>query len=187
MSTGNQNPRSSGRGEVKRLTSTLLCLALVACGGGSEPQAPKVVAFYGDSITAGRTKDIAQGAFETQDFAVPAQDSDAPLHPEDKSAVTVLRYGMADIVHEIPPWKTRLNLLVLVAKVTAMGRTPVVVNVSYTESGMERATNDAIEDITTIDVRSIPGATVDGIHPTEDYHAALNQAIHDYLVEMVHR
>lgn len=183
---GGDAPRAAYLGvlTMKRLTSILLCLSLAACGGGSEPQAPKVVAFYGDSITAGRTKDIAQGHFETQDFAVPAQDSDAPLHPEDKSAVTVLRYGMADIVHEIPPWKTRLNLLVLVAKVTAMGRTPVVVNVSYTESGMERATNEAIKDITHIDVTDIPGATVDGIHPTEEYHIRLNQHIHDRLVEI---
>lgn len=162
-----------------------ICFGLLACGGGGELPPAATVAFYGDSITAGRTKDIAQGAFETQDFAVPAQDSDAPLDPRDTSTVTVLRYGMADLVHGIPPWMTRVNLLLLVAKATAMGHMPVVVNVSYTESGMEKATNEAIRDITTIDVTDIPGATVDGIHPTEEYHALLNQRIRERIVALI--
>ena len=172
---------------MRYLAVFLMCIALSACGGGAESSSGtsiKVVAFYGDSITAGRTKDISQGAFVDQDFAVPAQNSNAPLHPDDQSSITVLRYGMADIVHKIPPWMTRMHITLLVAKVTAMGRTPVVVNVSYTESGMERATNEAIKDITHIDVTDIPGATVDGIHPTEEYHIRLNQRIHDRLVEI---
>ena len=167
---------------IRPIVVMALIGTLAACGGGSEPQAPKVVAFYGDSITAGRTKDIAQGHFETQDFAVPAMDSNTQLHPDDMATVKVLRYGMADVFHEIPPWVTRLNLILLVAKVTAMGHTPVVVNISYTESGIEKATNEAIKDITHIDVTDIPGATVDGIHPTEEYHVRLNQRIRERLV-----
>ncbi len=160
----------------------LLCLSLAACGGGGGSPSTKVVAFYGDSITAGRPKDIAQGAFETQDFAVPAQDSDAPLSPDDRSDVTVLRYGMADIVHGIPPATTRQNLVHLIAEVKAHGRVPVVVNVSFTESGKEKPTNEAIKDITDIDVTDIPGATVDGTHPTEEYHIKLNQRIQEQLL-----
>ena len=155
---------------------------MVACGGGDAP--PKVVAFYGDSITAGRAQDIAAGLFQAQDFARPAQNSDAPLSPDDRSQITVLRYGMADIVHHIPPEVTRLHLLALVAQIVALGRTPVVVNISRTDDGRERATNAAIADITTIDVSDMPGATVDGIHPTDDYHAALNARIRERLRSM---
>lgn len=168
---------------MNRVFLVVVCALLAACGGGAAE--PVSVAFYGDSITEGRTEGIAKGAFLTQDFAIAAQDSDAPLDPRDTSPVTVLRYGMADIVHNIPPGETRTNLLLLVAKATAMGHIPVVVNVSYTESGMEQATNEAIAGITTIDVRGVPGATVDGIHPTEDYHERLNQFLHERLVEIL--
>ena len=170
------------RAAAALLAALLGAALLVACGGGDAP--PKVVAFYGDSITAGRAQDIAAGAFEVQDFARPAQTSAAPLSPADRSTVTVLRYGMADIVHHIPPEVTRLNLLALVAQIVALGRTPVVVNISRTDDGRERATNAAIADITTIDVSDMPGATVDGIHPTDAYHAALNARIRERLRSM---
>lgn len=166
------------RALVTLLAALAGALGLVGCGGGD---APVVVAFYGDSITAGRTQDIAAGQFVAQDFARPAQNSDAPLSPHDRSTITVLRYGMADIVHRIPPEATRLHLLALVAQIQLLGRVPVVVNVSRTDDGRERATNAAIADITTIDVTDIEGATVDGIHPTDEYHAALNARIRERL------
>ena len=165
------------------LVAALVGAALVAaCGGGDAP--PKVVAFYGDSITAGRAADIAAGAFEVQDFARPAQTSDTPLSPHDRSQITVLRYGMADIVHRIPPEVTRLNLLLLVAHIQLIGRTPVVVNVSRADDGRQQATNAAIRDLTTIDVSDIEGRTVDGIHPDDAYHAALNARIRERLRSM---
>lgn len=165
-----------------RAMRVLVLLALAGCGGGEGSE--KIVAFYGDSITAGRAADIAAGLFQAQDFARPAQNSDAPLSPDDRSQITVLRYGMADIVHHIPPEVTRLNLLALVAQIVALGRTPVVVNVSRADDGRQQATNAAIKDITTIDVSDIEGATVDGIHPTDDYHAALNARIRERLRSM---
>ena len=165
---------------MRALAALILAALLCACGGGDAP-ADKIVAFYGDSITAGRAQDIAAGAFKVQDFARPAQESSAPLSPDDRSTVTVLRYGMADIVHRIPPEATRLHLLALVAQIQLLGRVPVVVNVSRADDGRERATNAAIADITTIDVTDIEGATVDGIHPTDEYHAALNARIRERL------
>lgn len=163
-----------------RAAILILCVALGACGGGDSP-GQKVVSFYGDSITAGRTKDIAAGLFEVQDFARPAQNSDTPLSKDDRSTITVLRYGMADVVHQIPPEATRLHLLLLVAQIRLLGRVPVVVNVSRTDDGREQATNAAIRDITTIDVTDIEGSTVDGIHPDDQYHAALNARIRERL------
>ncbi len=165
---------------MRALAALILATLLTACGGGDAP--PTVVAFYGDSITAGRAQDIAAGAFEVQDFARPAQTSAAPLSPADRSAITVLRYGMADVVHRIPPEATRLHLLALVAQIQLLGRVPVVVNVSRTDDGREQATNAAIADITTIDVTDIDGRTVDGIHPDDAYHAALNARIRAALI-----
>lgn len=165
---------------MRALAALILAALLCACGGGDAP-ADKIVAFYGDSITAGRAQDIAAGAFAVQDFARPAQTSATPLSADDRSAITVLRYGMADIVHRIPPEATRLHLLALVAQIQLLGRVPVVVNVSRADDGRERATNAAIADITTIDVTDIEGATVDGIHPTDEYHAALNARIRERL------
>lgn len=146
-----------------------------------------IVSFYGDSITEGRPVDIAQGDFQVQDFAVHSQNSDTPLNPADKSSVTVLRYGMADILHNIPPEITRLNIILRVMQISAYGRRPVVVNVSKTESGMEIPTNKAIADLVTIDVSGVQGTTVDGVHPTETFHVALNQKIHDGLLPYVRR
>ena len=170
---------------LRLIFAVTLAALLAACGGGEADPRQVVVAFYGDSITAGRAADIAAGAFQVQDFARPAQNSDAPLSPDDRSTITVLRYGMADIVHHIPPEVTRLHLLALVAQIVALGRTPVVVNISRADDGRERATNEAIRDITTINVADIEGTTVDGIHPTDAYHAALNARIHTALLTVL--
>jgi hypothetical protein len=50
---------------------------------------------------------------------------------------------------------------------------------------MEIPTNKAIADLVTIDVSQVAGATVDGVHPTEPFHVALNQKIHDGLLPYV--
>jgi hypothetical protein len=162
----------------------LIALLLTACGGG-DPAPQSIVAFYGDSITEGRPVDIAQGDFQVQDFAVHSLNSDTPLNPADNSSITVLRYGMADILHNIPPEITRLNIILRVMQISALGRRPVVVNINKTESGMEIPTNKAIADLVTIDVSQVAGATVDGVHPTEPFHVALNQKIHDGLLPYV--
>jgi hypothetical protein len=145
------------------------------------------VAFYGDSVTEGRPMDIAQGDFLVQDFAKAAKTSDAPLDPRDASSITVLRYGMADVVKGIPPEITKWNVALRVAQIIAMGRTPVVVNINQTESGIEKPTNAAIAGMVNIDVSGVAGTTVDGVHPTEPFHVALNQKIHDGLMGYVRR
>lgn len=165
----------------------LVALFLVACGGGDIEAHRITVAFYGDSITAGRPMDIAQGKFDVQDFAAPAKLSNAPLDVRDVSSITVLRYGMADAVLSIPPEMTRLNLLLRIMQIMAGGRRAVVVNVNQTESGLEKPTNAAIADLVNIDVSGVPGATVDGIHPNEDFHVVLNARIHDGLMAIIAR
>ena len=167
-----------------KLKILLIVSMLAACGGGSDGRMQPTIAFYGDSITAGRPVDIAAGDFLVQDFAVPAKDSDAPLSQTDISTITVLRYGMADIVHGIPPEITRNNLIILITQIKAKGRKPVVVNVNATETGIEKKTNDSLSDITDIDVSDIKGNTVDGIHPDEAFHQLLNMRIHDGLIKL---
>lgn len=175
-----------------KLICILLSLTLTACGGGGDPVAPTVVpqliiAFYGDSITEGRPVDIAQGDFKVQDFAKAAKTSDAPLDPSDISTITVIRYGMADTVKGVAPEATRRNIQSLIAQVTSLGRTPIVVNVNRTESGLEKPTNQAIADLVDIDVSNVQGATVDGVHPSEPFHVALNKKIHDDLIVYIQR
>lgn len=160
----------------------LLTLLLAGCGGGGSSAPMATVAFYGDSITEGRPMDIAQGDFLVQDFAKAAKTSDAPLDPRDTSSITVIRYGMADAVKGIPPEMTKWNVALRVAQIIAMGRTPVVVNVNQTESGIEKPTNAALAGLVTIDVSEVKGTTVDGIHPSEPFHKELNQKIHDALM-----
>ena len=167
----------------------ILCsvVAISGCGSGEDSVAAwqNSVSFYGDSITAGRTLDIAAGLFVTQDFAIPAQSSKTPLSKLDNSRVVVIRYGMADLVFSMPPETILANITKLVAEVRALGKVPVVVNVSYTESGMEVPLNNLLRDITDIDVSVLPVATVDGIHPTEEYHLLLNDLIRSKLVPLI--
>lgn len=163
----------------------LWVLTLVGCGGGGGSDDRLTVAFYGDSITAGQVERIARSTFRGIDYAVGGQHSDAPLHPDDTAPVVVLRYGMADAAHGLTPQETRENLLALTAQVRAQGRRPVVVNVSRTESGLEVPTNEAIADLTHIDVSSVPIRTLDGIHPDEKSYERLNAFIHDALVKLL--
>lgn len=163
----------------------LLPVLLTGCGGGGGGADDRLtVAFYGDSITAGQVERIARSTFRGIDYAVGGQHSDAPLHPDDTAPVVVLRYGMADAAHGLTPQETRENLLALIAKVRAQGRRPIVVNVSRTESGFEQPTNDAIADLTDIDVRGVPVRTLDGIHPDDESYERLNAFIHDALVRL---
>ncbi len=158
----------------------LAVVFLVGCGAGSSS---KLVSFYGDSITAGRTQDIALGRFNTQDFAYPGNTSHTPLHPEDRASIVVLRYGMADTVFGIAPEQTRRNLLQLVEQVRQQGKIPVVVSISKAD-GREVPTNEAIKDLITVDLSDIEGSTVDGIHPTDAYHAAMYTKIRNYLEKL---
>lgn len=158
----------------------LAIVLLVGCGDGSST---RLVSFYGDSITAGRTQDIALGLFNTQDFAQPGNTSYTPLHPDDKASIVVLRYGMADIVSGIAPEQTRNNLLQLVAQVKQQGKTPVVISVSKAD-GKEEPTNAALKDLITVDLSDLEGSTVDGTHPTDAYHAAMYTRIRNFLEKL---
>lgn len=166
------------------LLALLLPVLLAGCGGGGGADDRLTVAFYGDSITAGQVERIARRTFRGIDYAVGGQHSDAPLHPDDTAPVVVLRYGMADAAHGLTPQETRENLLALTAQVRAQGRRPIVVNVSRTESGFEQPTNDAIADLTDIDVSSVPIRTLDGIHPDDESYERLNAFIHDALARL---
>lgn len=169
---------------MRKTLAPILLALLAACGGGGGDSRPKVVAFYGDSITAGRAADIAQGKFEVQDFAVPAQTSSIQLRANDISTHTVLRYGMVDAYLNYPAGVTRDNLLRLSAAVKARGAVPVIVNVSCAENRMQEYINEAIKDLVNVDVTDIPCETVDGVHPTEAYHGRLNERIRLYLEKL---
>jgi hypothetical protein len=159
---------------------------LAACGGGGGGASPQKlkIAFYGDSITTQQVPSIAKETFDWADYSIGGQHSDAPLHPSDDAPVVVLRYGMADAAHGLTPQETRRNLLDLRSKVQARGSRPIVVNVSQTPTGFERPTNEAIADMTDIDVSWIEGETLDGIHPDDTFYGRLNDHIHRELARL---
>lgn len=160
----------------------LVAFLLCGCGGGDSPTA---VAFYGDSLTAGHVQDVVQGDFVGFDYAVGGQLSFVPLNPDDRAPIVVIRYGMADAWFKVTPEQTRANVQAKVDQIKSQGRYPIVVNVSQTPTGFERATNAALKDITDIDVSGVVGKTLDGIHPDEMFYKALNSLIHDSLVLLV--
>lgn len=157
----------------------LLAFLLFGCGGGD---APTTISFYGDSLTAGHVQDVVQGDFIGVDYAVGGQLSFVPLNPDDRAPVAVIRYGMADAWFKVAPEQTRANVGKMVDQIRARGGYPIVVNVSQTPTGFEKATNAALKDITDIDVSCIEGNTLDGIHPDDEFYRALNQQIHDGLI-----
>ena len=168
----------------------IMTLFLSACGGGDNtPAVPKektVISFYGDSITAnGKVPKIVKDDFIGLDFANGGQHSDVPLDPRDTASVVVIRYGMADVAHGLLPSQTRANVEKLVAQVKALGKRPIVVNVSYTPSGIELPVNAALAGIVDIDVSDLRGKLLDELHPDDAFYDLLNNRIHDELVRLL--
>jgi len=195
------------RRAIPTSTAAALLVALLACGGGHEPdgadgasaaelagfvasaqaqtttrRARKVqVAFYGDSLTANRVAEIADGAFLAADYAVWGQGSYAPLSPTDTSArVVVIRYGMADAIRLMTPAETVANVTALAAQVRAQGRRPIIVGMPCLDSELGAATAQALLAVQDVDVT--PGCgpvprTTDGIHPTPTEHARMDAII----------
>lgn len=172
---------------MKKFLSLGLLALLSGCGGGGPAalNAPTTVSFYGDSITGGQVANIVRGDFIGLDYATGGQHSDTPLNPADTASVVVIRYGLADVAHGLAPSQTRANVEILVAQVKALGKRPIVVNVSYTPSGIERPVNAALAGLVDIDVSDIRGGLVDELHPDEAFYALLNDRIHDELVRLV--
>lgn len=173
---------------MKKLLSLFLLVLLTACGGGG-PDIPKtktVISFYGDSITSGgQVARIVRGDFVGLDYSVGGQHSDVPLNPLDTASVVVIRYGMADVAHGLSPATTRTNVIALVAAVRALGKRPIVVNVSYTPSGIERPVNAALAGLVDIDVSDLRGTLLDDYHPDDAFYRLLNDRIHDELVRLL--
>lgn len=168
---------------------TLLCLCLFAllsaCGGGDPdtPKAKTVISFYGDYITSGgQVVRIVRDDFIGLDFAKGGQHSDVPLNSADTASVVVIRYGMADVAHGLTPATTRANVEKLVADVRRLGKRPIVVNVSWTPSGIELPVNAALQGLVDIDVSDLRGQLLDELHPDDAFYALLNDRIHDELV-----
>jgi lysophospholipase L1-like esterase len=171
---------------------TFLCLCLflllAACGGGGPdtPKAKTVISFYGDSITSGgQVAKIVRGDFIGLDCSVGGQHSDVPLNPADTASVVVIRYGMADAAHGLAPAQTRANVEKLLVDVKALGKRPIVVNVSYTPSGIELPVNAALQNLVDIDVSDLRGLLLDAYHPDEAFYALLNDRIHAELVRLL--
>ena len=170
----------------------LLCIALFAllsaCGGGdpSTPKAKTVISFYGDSITAnGKVPKIVRDDFIGLDYAVGGQHSDVPLNPKDTASVVVIRYGMADVAHGLAPAQTRANVEKLIADAKALGKRPIVVNVSWTPSGIELPVNAALQGLVDIDVWDLRGNLQDDLHPDAAFYMLLNNRIHTELVRLL--
>ena len=173
---------------MKKLLCLVLFVLLAACGGGggdapSAPKAKTVISFYGDSITSGgQVARIVRGDFIGLDYSVGGQHSDVPLNPADTASVVVIRYGMADVAHGLLPSQTRANVEKLVADVRRLGKRPIVVNVSWTPSGIELPVNAALQGLVDIDVSDLRGQLLDELHPDDAFYALLNDRIHDELV-----
>ncbi|MEY2689591.1 MAG: hypothetical protein RL375_3790 [Pseudomonadota bacterium] len=201
------------RRAIPTSTAAALLVALLACGGGHEPEgadgasaaelagfvasaqaqtttarrARKVqVSFYGDSLTANRVAEIADGAFLAADYAVWGQGSYAPLSPTDTSArVVVIRYGMADAIRLMTPAETVANVTALADQVRAQGRRPIIVGMPCLDSDLGAATAQALRAVQDVDVT--PGCdpvprTTDGIHPTPAEHARMDTIIRNAAV-----
>ena len=190
--------------------AALLAAALLACGGGGDDATgpdgasaqemaafvataqaqtattaarrprPVQVAFYGDSLTAGRVLDIAGGAFIPADHAIWGMGSFYPLSALDRAPVVVIRYGMADAIRLMTPAETVANVTALAAQVRAQGRRPIVVGMPCLDSDLGAATAQAMRAVQEVDVT--PGCgpvprTTDGIHPTAAEHARMDAII----------
>jgi len=190
--------------------AALLAAALLACGGGGDDASgpdgasaqemaafvasaqaqtattaarrprPVQVAFYGDSLTAGRVLDIAGGAFIAADHAIWGMGSFYPLSANDRAPVVVIRYGMADAIRLMTPAETAANVTALAAQVRAQGRRPIVVGMPCLDSGLGAATAQALRAVQDVDVAAGCGPiprTTDGIHPTAAEHARMDTII----------
>jgi hypothetical protein len=195
------------RRAIPTSTAAALLVALLACGGGHEPEGadgasaaelagfvasaqaqtpaarrprPTQVAFYGDSLTAGRVLEIAGGAFIAADHAIWGMGSFYPLSSLDRAPVVVIRYGMADAIRLMTPAETVANVTALAAQVRAQGRRPIIVGMPCLDSDLGAETAQALLAVQDVDVAAGCGPvprTTDGIHPTAAEHARMDTII----------